>query len=99
LPAPSTRHRAASLKRLYGLTASQYEQMATRQNHVCAICGAPCATGNRLSVDHNHQTNTVRGLLCQRHNKGLGFFDVDRVGPDLLKAAVRYMTGYQGVPF
>lgn len=38
----------------------------------CAICKKPrSAFKNRLSVDHNHATNRIRGLLCYRCNKFL----------------------------
>lgn len=42
----------------------------TEQNGSCAICGK---ASNALCVDHNHTTNEVRGLLCQKDNKLLGF--------------------------
>lgn len=36
----------------------------------CAICNKPSsAFKKRLSVDHNHTTNKIRGLLCYRCNK------------------------------
>jgi len=40
-------------------------------------------------VDHNHKTNKVRGLLCQRCNMGIGQFRDD---PNLMARAVEYLT-------
>ena len=65
----------ALLKRTYGITLEQYDQMFDQQNGVCAICGGTNSDGKRLSVDHNHTTNKVRKLLCQRCNVGLGFIE------------------------
>ncbi len=50
------------------------------QDGVCAICRRPetfITTGQgpcRLSVDHDHKTGKVRGLLCRDCNVGLGNF-------------------------
>lgn len=50
----------------------------------CTICGDEAD----LVVDHCHSTNKVRGLLCNRCNKGLGLFRDD---PDLLEFARIYL--------
>ena len=42
----------------------------------------------RLTVDHNHETNTIRGLLCSNCNTGLGMFSDN---PELLIAAAEYL--------
>lgn len=64
-----------SLKRRYGITAEEYDEMFERQGGVCAVCGNECPTGRRLSVDHCHKTGEVRGLLCALCNMVLGAVD------------------------
>jgi hypothetical protein len=59
----------------FGLTEEDYFRMEKEQRGVCAICKAPCTSGRRLAVDHNHTTGKVRGLLCLRCNFGIGYFE------------------------
>lgn len=87
--------RKYQLKRLYGLSMWDYHEMLRNQDGVCAICGNPEGaidprTGepNYLSVDHNHETGEVRGLLCNNCNNGLGRF---RDNPNILQAAIEYL--------
>lgn len=65
--------------RRYGITLKEYNALLKKQNNVCAICGGvETATLNgiikKLAVDHCHKTKMVRGLLCDRCNRGLGYF-------------------------
>jgi hypothetical protein len=62
--------KVGQILRKYKLTKQQYESLVAEQGGVCAICG----DGVKLSVDHNHTTNKVRGLLCTSCNIGLGLF-------------------------
>ena len=83
------------LKYLYGITIEEYEALLEAQGGVCAVCKRPqrkVAWGAvvMMSVDHDHKTGVVRGLLCYHCNAGLGFFDDD---PELLEAAVGYLKG------
>lgn len=85
---PMIRRRAV-LKANYGLTIEDYEARLASQGGGCAICGAKvCPTGRQMSVDHDHATGRVRGILCARCNHGLGQF---RDNPDLLRAAINYL--------
>ncbi len=63
--------------------------MLAAQGGVCAICKTP-PNGVRLSVDHDHKTAAVRGLLCAPCNTGIGML---RDSPMLLAMAEEYLHG------
>lgn len=79
------------LKKNFGLTLEDYNNLLESQDHRCAICGTTDTTysrGNRLHVDHDHATGEVRGLLCGHCNLGVGqFFD----NTHLLSKAITYL--------
>lgn len=77
------------LKARYNLTPEQYNNMLIKQNGVCYIC--QIESDKALHIDHCHETGTVRGLLCQSCNHGLGFFK-DSV--KLLERAIEYLRVY-----
>jgi hypothetical protein len=81
--------RKLNLKK-YGLTADDYSEMLKAQNGKCAICKKPDKTRN-LAIDHCHLTGKIRGLLCAKHNMGLGYFD-DSIS--ILKEAIEYLKTY-----
>lgn len=81
--------RRYELKRVYGISVETYERMFREQNGGCKICGKQNLDGKRLSVDHDHNTGTIRGLLCHRCNGGLGHFFDD---PYLFQSAIKYLT-------
>lgn len=71
--AQKERARARRLMDNYKLTIEMYDAMERFQCRVCYVCGLPePVAGRRLSVDHNHETGEIRGLLCSRCNPILG---------------------------
>ena len=46
----------------------------------------------RLAVDHCHKTGKIRGLLCNRHNQGIGYMNDS---PELLMKAAKYIESYK----
>lgn len=74
----SGKGRANMIQKSYGLSPEQYQLLTEVQNNLCAICFRP-PIGNVkvLSVDHDHKTGKVRGLLCQPCNRALGFLRED----------------------
>jgi len=72
---------------LYGLTKEKYDEMVKLQDNKCAIChkketgswsnGKSYKPVKPLSVDHDHTTTQVRGLLCDNCNNGIARFNDD----------------------
>ena len=56
----------------YKMTINEYMKKLVMQAGKCAICGEVPANNRRLSVDHDHETGRVRGLLCINCNHMLG---------------------------
>jgi hypothetical protein len=75
----------------HGIDVETYQAMLLDQNGGCAICGNGPGSGRkkRLCVDHNHTTNKLRGLLCDRCNKALGLFGDDQ---NLMRLAIAYLV-------
>ena len=64
---------AGHVRRQYGLTVEQYDQMIADQDGHCAICPET----QNLHMDHDHATGRNRGFLCRNHNIALGFVQDD----------------------
>lgn len=75
----------------YGITKEEYEAIFKSQRGRCAICRRP-PKGKRLAIDHCHKTSKVRGLLCDRCNRGIGTF---RDNYSLLELAIKYLEERQ----
>jgi hypothetical protein len=62
------------LKRSYGITLNEYNQMLEGQDYKCITCGTtdPGGKHGKFMVDHCHSTGKVRGLLCKSCNIALG---------------------------
>lgn len=80
--------RAANLKRNYGITPEQVDSLWEQQHRACPICQSDLATVQDGHVDHCHETNKVRGLLCMACNVGLGLF---KERADSLRNAAEYV--------
>ncbi len=68
----------------YGITSAEYSSMLIKQNNKCKVCNIE----TKLVVDHDHQTNLVRGLLCHHCNTLLG---MAKDSPQILERAIRYL--------
>lgn len=56
----------------YGLQKGEYAQLYEFQGGKCALCRRATGASRKLSVDHDHATGLVRGLLCRPCNTMLG---------------------------
>ena len=83
-------HRDIDRARRYGMTLPDFYALLARG--ACDICKR---SDRRLCVDHCHETNRVRGLLCEDCNSGLGRFDDD---VRRLEKAEAYLQRPPGVP-
>jgi len=89
------RERRLGLQRTvnYGCTPDEYLAMFVGQQGKCAICRRAETRRYRgrvknLAVDHDHETGTIRALLCGACNIGIGAFRHD---PTRLRAALAYL--------
>lgn len=81
--------RAEAMLRKHGMTLDDFDALWIEQIGLCAICHLPLPRDDRdISIDHNHETGVVRGLLCFRCNIGIGFFRDD---PVAIGRAVSYL--------
>lgn len=79
-----------TLKNKFDISVEQYEKMLKEQNGACVICKQPEANRRqRLSVDHDHETGKVRGLLCQRCNSIIGMA-LENI--EVLESAIQYIA-------
>ena len=73
--------------RLYNITREEVDALRAHQNDRCAICGDQFI-GMSFHIDHDHETDQVRGLLCGKCNTALGLLrDSHRV----VARAVEYL--------
>ena len=86
------------IEKTYGLSENGYIELLNKQNKKCGICGITeekflLTTGikrkiTKFFVDHDHNTNKIRGLLCDKCNRGIGLLNDDI---ETLKKAVTYL--------
>jgi hypothetical protein len=81
--------KSAYLKKLYGITLKEYYELLEKQDNKCAICGRHKSEFNKLlSVDHDHKTGKVRGILCNNCNTAIGKLQDDL---DIIQNAYNYI--------
>lgn len=76
-------------EREHGLPDGGYVELLAGQGGVCAVCQHPEEEFGVLSVDHDHETGQVRGLLCQPCNLALGLL---QERPEVIDAASAYVS-------
>lgn len=83
----------------YRMRPADYEALLEIQGGACAICkGPPVGNGElrgRYSVEHNHSTGDIRGLLCSRCNTAIGLLGDD---PERVRVAATYIESPPPLP-
>lgn len=76
----------------YGITLSEWETLAIAQEHRCASCNEPFAEEQGLRPVTDHVGDSIRGILHDNCNKGIGF-----LGDDLasVSKAVEYLRRFE----
>jgi len=74
----------------YGITIEEYDAKMNKQKHKCAICECDLSKlkGKNIHIDHNHDTDAFRGILCHHCNTALGLF---KENLNRLKKAIAYI--------
>ncbi|SRR6266851_3794913 len=78
--------------RYAGVSIDTYGQFLTllyMADFRCEVCGK-VLTVSTASLDHDHETGRVRGVLCTRCNLGMGNLDDSIV---LLQQGIKYLAG------
>ena len=77
-----------NFRRKWGITLEERDALITAQSGRCAICRQAFENSKDTHIDHDHDTDVIRGLLCSRCNLGLGMF---KDSPESLRAAAAYL--------
>lgn len=80
-------YRKEDLKK-YGLTPESWDALFVEQGRACAACLTDTPTKIGWVVDHCHDTNRVRGILCSKCNTASGMV---KDNPATLRALAGYL--------
>jgi hypothetical protein len=70
----SDQNKRAALKRVYGLTLEQRDELFAKQGRACGVCkSATPGSTKGWHIDHCHNTKRVRGIFCNHCNLMLGY--------------------------
>ena len=69
---------AHRLSKYKNYTPGLFDELYFKQEGRCLICGRhQSELKNSLGIDHNHDNDEIRGLLCRRCNSGIMLFSED----------------------
>ena len=79
----------------FGVSPKVFDEMLAKQGNKCGVCGIDHdqykSTSHRnkcFAVDHCHATGDIRGLLCDKCNRALGYFKDSK---KMLLSAIHYL--------
>ena len=95
-PEYSRRRRNTQLKGNYGITLNEFERRLEMQNNECEICNQKFIKDSKgllkASVDHNHSTGKIRGIICNTCNLTLGRIKENK---QVLYKMIQYLEKYE----
>jgi hypothetical protein len=68
------------------------DELLAKQSNLCAICGHNKAESTKWAIDHDHNNNKIRGVLCHFCNLGLGLFNDNK---ESMENAIIYLKHHQ----
>ena len=102
LPEKKEFNKWRDIQKKYGMSKDEWFWMYKEQGRECGMCSRELSINrngsdpNSLSacIDHDHETNKIRGMLCNRCNVLLGFADDD---VNLLQLGIIYLNEANGI--
>lgn len=77
------------IEKVYGLSRDAYLSMVAEHDSSCKICSIKFDDHFKLHIDHCHETNAIRGLLCSKCNQAIGLLNHNKL---LMENAIAYLT-------
>jgi hypothetical protein len=84
--------RRQRILRTYGISPQQHDQMMEQQHYLCALCGAELTDDVVPSIDHSHETEIIRGIVCRKCNLMIGLAEDD---PKILFMGAKYLHRFE----
>ena len=75
----------------YGITEEIYRKMIADSRGLCSICKLPT---KEPTIDHDHTTRKVRGVLCHKCNQAIGLFQ-EKI--ENFESAIIYLNLYKKI--
>ena len=88
-----------NLRRIYGISLEDYLNIYTKQGGNCAVCKVALPNWDvkgkarkNMHLDHNHENDVVRGILCSNCNMAIGLLKDD---PNIVESAFLYLSSFK----
>lgn len=83
------KYRDLHYKKKYKSSIKEFMDILDSQGGMCAICKT---YQHKMCMDHCHETMKIRGILCDRCNRGIGLLKDD---PNVLLSAYDYLIKHK----